>query len=103
MIDSGAAQVVLFGMKVGQPTGSYRSVSGFQEAGTAANQTLLIENRVVWRGDAVALPHKQLAERDAAGLLPLVLFKSVYVSNSDGYVVFEWNTHQDSRDGRTER
>jgi hypothetical protein len=51
------------------------------------DKSLSIEGRRVWRGDAVALPSR--GEPGVDGLLPLRVFKAVYVCNSEGYVVFE--------------
>ena len=46
---------------------------------------LVIGGRTLWRGDAVAV--LRAAEAGAARLLPVGLFKSVYVCNSEHYLV----------------
>jgi hypothetical protein len=51
------------------------------------SSTLAIENRTMWRGDAVAIRNQ--AEPGVAGLMPVSVFKAIYVCNSEGYVVFE--------------
>ena len=87
VLDSGAPRVVLFGVLPN--AGELRemlTVAGSRLVGMVASR-LIIEGRNVWRGDAVALPNQ--AEPGVAGLMPLSLFKSVYVCNSEGYVVFE--------------
>jgi hypothetical protein len=48
---------------------------------------LVIEGRTFWRGEAVALPGS--ADRGVDGLLPTRMFKSIYVSNSEGFVVLQ--------------
>ncbi len=48
---------------------------------------LAIDGRNIWSGDAVAIPEPD--ESGVAGLMPLGLFKAVYVSNSERYVVLE--------------
>ena len=53
----------------------------------ACQKRLVIEGRRIWEGDAVAIPNRN--EPGVNGLLPLSMFKAVYVSNSEGYVVFE--------------
>ena len=48
---------------------------------------LVIEGRKIWDGDVMAMPNQ--FEPGVDGLLPLSLFKAIYVCNSEGYVVFE--------------
>jgi hypothetical protein len=48
---------------------------------------LVIEGRNIWRGDAVAIPVQ--AEPGVAGLMPLRLFRTIYVCNSEGYVILQ--------------
>ncbi len=48
---------------------------------------LAIAGRVVWHGDAVAIPAQ--TERGVAGLMPLSVFNSIYICNSERYIVFE--------------
>jgi hypothetical protein len=63
-----------------------RTMSGTTQLGTVFSN-LTIAGHSFWRGDAMALP--QSAEAGTDGLLPTSLFKSIYVSNSGGYIVFE--------------
>jgi hypothetical protein len=84
VLDSGAHLLVRFGVKAVEATYEMVTVSGRTQLGTVFS-TLVIQGRTLWRGDAIAVP--QPAEADAAGLLPINLFKTVYVCNSEGYVV----------------
>lgn len=87
VVDSGAARLVLFG--VGPGAGEQMpmlTLTGLQNVGTVARR-LIIEGRDVWRGNAVALPDR--SEPGVAGLMPLSMFKSVYICNSESYVVLE--------------
>ena len=87
VLDSGAPRLVLFG--VAPRIGELRdmlTVAGSKSVGMVARR-LSIAGRDVWRGDAVAIPGQ--AEPGVAGLMPLSLFKSTYVCNSERYVVFE--------------
>ena len=89
-LDSGAGQLVLFGVKpdVGAgPEGELRSLAGSQQVGMASNKALAIGGLKIWSGDAVAIPNQP--EPGVDGLLPLRLFKTIYVCNSEGYVIFE--------------
>ena len=89
ILDSGARQLVLFGI---QPDGGYglkgelRTATGSQQIGLVAGKPLIIEGRKISRGGAVALPNRAPG---VDGLLPLSLFKALYFCNSEGYVVFE--------------
>jgi hypothetical protein len=90
VLASGADRLILFGVK--PDTGpamksELRTVAGSQQIGMVFDKSLSIEGRRVWRGDAVALPSR--GEPGVDGLLPLRVFKAVYVCNSEGYVVFE--------------
>ena len=87
VLDSGAPNVMLFGVRGAM--GDRRDVltlTGSQSAGMVARK-LTIEGQNVWRGDAVAIPGE--GESGIAGLMPLSLFKAVYVCNSQGYIEFE--------------
>jgi hypothetical protein len=86
VLDSGAAQLILFGVGPEAAGKNYlRTVAGTQAAGTVFAR-LAIEGRSIWRGDAVAIPRQ--AEPGIAGLMPISLFKTIYVCNSEGYLVF---------------
>jgi hypothetical protein len=87
VVDSGAARLLLFGVTPEDgdkmPT---LTMTGSRNVGTVTRK-LLIEGRDIWRGDALALPGRP--ERGIAGLMPISFFKSVYICNSEGYVVLE--------------
>lgn len=63
-----------------------RTITGTAQLGTVVS-VLRIADYTFWRGDAAAIPHP--AESGIDGLLPVSPFRSVYVSNSKGYIVFE--------------
>jgi hypothetical protein len=87
VLDSGSPQVVLFG--VGSGFGQVRDMLTL--AGSASvrmiSSKLAIAGKDVWRGDAVALPTR--TEPGIAGLIPLSVFNSIYICNSERYVVFK--------------
>jgi hypothetical protein len=90
VLDSGADRLVLFGVQPDSGSGvaaELRTVAGSQRIGMVSGKLLAIRGRCVWRGDAVAMPAS--VEAKVAGLLPVSLFKRIYVSNSEGYVVLE--------------
>jgi hypothetical protein len=84
VLDSGARMMVRFGLESPEVTHEMITVSGIIKMGTVWS-TLAIDGRVLWRGDAAAVPHP--AEAGAMGLLPLNLFKAVYVCNSGSYLI----------------
>jgi hypothetical protein len=87
VLDSGAGQLVLFGIEPEREMNAHLQTSlGSATIGTASRE-LTIGERKVWQGDAVTM--SSLTEPDVEGLLPLSLFRSVYISNSEGYVVFD--------------
>jgi hypothetical protein len=86
ILDSGAHRVVRFSVSVPEVTHRLLTVTGSTDVGIVFTR-LMIDGRTVWRGEAVAVPQSE--EPDVDGLLPINLFKSVYVSNSEGYVVFD--------------
>ena len=81
-----------FGASEGRPGSGeeLRSLAGNQSIGTAFGRQLLIAGERIWKGDAVAIPTRREAGVD--GLLPLNLFKMLYISNSAGYVSFAKNS-----------
>ncbi len=85
VLDSGAAGVILFGGRAVALTHEMFTMTGSLRVGTISG-TLVIDGRTFWRGNAVVLPRADKA--GAEGLLPLSLFKAVYVCNSEGYLVF---------------
>lgn len=86
MLDSGTTWVTLFGVQGASPGGEMTTLTGSLHLGTVSRK-LTIQGHTFWSGEALAVPHS--AEAGAEGLLPLSLFKTVYVCNSEGYVSFE--------------
>lgn len=89
VLDSGMDRLILFGVKPdGQGvTGELRSLTGSQQIAMVFGKSITIGDRRIWHGDAVAIPNRP--EQGVDGLLPLMLFRSIYVCNSEGYVAFE--------------
>ena len=89
-LDSGASRLVLFGVRPDPddaPPAELRTLSGSQPAGLVSGRPLLIAGRKISHGDAVSLPRRTEAEVD--GLMPLSLFKTIYVCNSESFVQFQ--------------
>ena len=86
VLDSGVARLVRFGVRGTEEGLAMRTVSGTTKLETVSSM-LTIAGHSFWRGDAMAVP--QAAENGPDGLLPAGLFKSIYVSNSGGYIVLE--------------
>ncbi len=87
VLDSGVAQLVLFGVDPDTDARrTMRTMAGSQIVGTVFSR-LIIEGRSIWRGDAVAIPRG--GEPGVDGLMPLTFFKTIYFCNSEGYVVFD--------------
>jgi hypothetical protein len=89
-LDSAAVRLTLFGVRPAVSSSfssELRTVAGSQQVGTVSGKPLVIEGRKISHGDAVAIPIRPEAGVD--GLLPLSLFKTIYVCNSEGYVVIE--------------
>jgi hypothetical protein len=86
VIDSGANWVTLFGIAGRAVTREMVTMTGSVKAGTVARE-LVIDGRRLWRGNALTIPRP--AEAVAVGLLPVSLFKAVYVCNSEGYVILD--------------
>jgi hypothetical protein len=87
ILDSGTAALILFGIKADRGETSYlRTIAGGQIVGMAYSR-LLIEGSRMWSGQAVALPNR--TEPGVAGLMPVNLFRSVYICNSERYAIFE--------------
>jgi hypothetical protein len=86
VLDSGAARLVLFGVAPNmRDLSDMLTVTGRKAVGMVTSR-LVISGRNIWRGDAVAIPDN--AEPGVAGLMPLSLFNTIYVSNSESYVEF---------------
>ena len=86
VLDSGAHFMVRFGVRAAEATHEMVTASGTTQVGTVFSK-LVIAGRTLWRGDAIAVPRP--AESGAEGLLPISVFKTVYVSNSENYVVLD--------------
>ncbi len=84
VLDSGVTWVTLFGVSAPAATHKMLTFTGSTRVGTVASE-LVIGGRILWRGDALAIPPSP--ETEAAGLLPVRLFKTVYVCNSEGYLI----------------
>jgi predicted aspartyl protease len=84
VLDSGTRWVTLFGVLTGGDLLQMITMTGSVQVGEVAAH-LAIDGHFLWRGKAVTVPQK--SEGSAAGLLPVSLFKSVYVCNSGGYVI----------------
>ncbi len=90
VLDSGAGRLVLFGVEpemVGSDKSALKTVAGSHAIGAVSSKPLVIEGRRIWPGETLALP--RAPEPGVGGLLPVSLFKRIYVSNSEGYVVLE--------------
>jgi hypothetical protein len=87
-LDSASNQLILYGIRPDDVQSSYQlhTVAGFQVVGKSHDKQLAVAGKRVWRGDAVAMPNRPEAGID--GLLPLNLFKSIYICNSGGYIIF---------------
>ena len=85
-VDSGVDWVILFGIE-GSDMGRRLVTMAGSAAVASVFSKLRIEGRTFWRGDAVAL--RRAAEGDIAGLLPISMFRAVYICNSQGYAVFQ--------------
>jgi hypothetical protein len=85
VVDSGTNGVLIFGAESAAISKSIRTLSGSTVAGTLTRK-IVAGNRVIWNGDAVAMPRQ--SKESADGLLPASIFKAIYVSNSEGYMIF---------------
>ena len=86
LLDSGANWLTLFGVKAAEVTREMITMTGSIPVGMVASR-LSIGGRTFWKGDAAAVARE--SDSGAAGLLPVSLFKTVYVCNSQRYVVFD--------------
>jgi hypothetical protein len=90
VLDSGAERLMLFGVRpdVGLcDQCELRTLTGSRKIGMISGKVLAIADSKIWRGDAVAIPTRSEPEID--GLMPLSLFRTVSVCNSEGYVIFD--------------
>ncbi len=88
LLDSGAGQLVLFGVDAGRAEHRVGTVSGSAAVSLVSGKQLVIAGREIHYGQAIAVPG-QKENVDATGLLPAGLFKAVYVCNSEGYVILD--------------
>lgn len=91
-LDSGEDRLVLFGIPPDGDVGSayeLRTMTGTQRADRVSGGPLIIGigERKFASGEAIGFPGRP--EPGVDGLMPLSPFKAIYVSNSQGYVVFE--------------
>jgi hypothetical protein len=86
ILDSGVNRLMLFHADALALTHRLFTMSGSTMVGMVPSR-LAIGGRVFWSGDAVAVARP--AEGQTIGLLPASMFKTVYVSNSGGYVMLE--------------
>jgi hypothetical protein len=87
-LDSGQVQLLLFGVQsFSSSVYQLRTVAGSQFVSKTSGKPLLISGRRISNGEALAVADRP--EPGVDGLLPLGLFHAVYVSNTQGYVVFE--------------
>jgi hypothetical protein len=89
VLDSGAPALVVTGVKADIASGrtaEMRTAAGSDQVALCTRR-LVIEGRKIWQGDAVVIPHR--LEPGVDGLLPLRFFKTVYVSNSGGFLVLD--------------
>ncbi len=86
LVDSGAPRITRFAIKATEANLEMRTATGTVKVGTIFS-SLTIADRTFWRGEAIVVPHA--AESAIDGMLPVSLFRSIYVSNSEGYIVFE--------------
>ena len=86
VLDSGTKTVFLFGVKAGEATQSVRTLSGSLETGTVPTK-IMIGDTNLWHGEAIAVQRQ--AKEAGDGLMPINIFKAVYVCNSAGYIGFE--------------
>jgi hypothetical protein len=86
-LDSGAGQFVLFGAPPAGMSADNQllSMAGSQQVGMVPSQRLAIGDLKIWTGATVAIPGRPEPEVD--GLLPARLFQSIFVSNSERYLV----------------
>jgi hypothetical protein len=86
VVDSGAVRVVLFNAQSGTAGSTLQTVTGIVNVGTI-RAALEIGEHTFWHGDAIAI--SQPTETAVDGMLPISVFRSVFVSNSEGYIDFE--------------
>ena len=86
VLDSGTVTVTLFGVQAINMTHEMFTMTGTAKVGKVSGR-LVIGGRTFWHGEAVAIPRP--AETGAAGLMPVSLFKAVYVCNSESYVLLD--------------
>ena len=88
ILDSGVARLVRFGVVSNRVDNAayMRTIAGSQLVGMVFSR-LSIQGQDIWSGDVLTMPSR--SEPGVDGLMPLSLFKAIYVCNSEGYVVFK--------------
>jgi hypothetical protein len=86
VLDSGSDATVLFRKAPGSAMAGIQTASGFAEVTRAQSIRLKIGDREFRAGDVVYLPNASATEE---GLLPASTFRTIFVSNSGGYVVVD--------------
>jgi hypothetical protein len=86
VLDSGAHYLVRFHVSAAEETLAMATSTGSVQTGTVFSK-LMIDERTFWRGEAIAVP--QTPETGADGLLPISPFKSIYINNSEHFLVVE--------------
>jgi hypothetical protein len=90
ILDSGTARFVLYGVKPHSSSGErreWRTVAGSQQGDMFYVKSLTIECQTIRLGETAAISNRD--ETGVDGLLPLRLFKALYVCNSEGYIIFD--------------
>jgi hypothetical protein len=86
VLDSGVSELTLFNLVTAPVSREVITMTGSLKAGLVVRK-LSLDGRTLWWGEAVAVAEP--AADGATGLLPVGLFRAVYVCNSEGYVELE--------------
>ena len=85
-LDSGAHNLILYNVKAVQG-GEIRTLTGSKTVGSVIRD-VIIAGEKIWHGDAVTLQNN--TEPGVDGILPLNIFRKVYVCNSQKYLCCRW-------------
>lgn len=88
VLDSGAADTVLFRAPSAVPDGRIRTASGWVSASTVWDLRLRVAGREYRPANALAMPRTALDEF-GDGLLPTSLFHAIFISNSGRYAILD--------------
>jgi hypothetical protein len=88
ILDSGAQQLTLYRVIAGGEQRTENTFTGPADATLQLAGALIVGSRKFQYGRAVIFP-TTMQPTAAAGLMPVALFKSVYLSNSRRYIVFD--------------